>query len=112
MTRAAIFTLLFTANLAPAQDVAGRIVQMTHAGSALFIGIAFDIIEEKGVAWPFYAKLVSPPPAIERGSQGNHLTGHGIRGWPHSTFSFRASRPVVPAGFQSVWITVTPPAPN
>jgi hypothetical protein len=92
--------------------VSGRIVQMTHAGRYFFIGVAFDTLEEKGVRRPFYARLVSGPRAVDKALEGNKLTGHGMANWPHGTFAFRGvtegQRYVVPAGFQSVWITVDP----
>jgi hypothetical protein len=90
--------------------VTGRIVQMTHAGSAFFIAVAFDTVEQKGVASRFYAKLISPPSATETGS--HKLTGHGMPGWPHGTLEFQVSkrqrRYVIPAGFKSIWVTVAP----
>ncbi len=90
--------------------VTGRIVQMTHAGAKLFIAVAFDTVEQKGVASPFYAKLIWPPSATETGF--HKLTGHGMPDWPHGTLGFpvskRQQRYVVPAGFKSIWVTVAP----
>ena len=88
--------------------VSGRIVQLSHAGRYFFIGVAFDTLEEKGVRRPFYARLITPPPAVENRSQGNHLTGHGNPDWPHSTLAWHESRHAVPAGFKTIWVTVDP----
>jgi hypothetical protein len=95
--------------------VTGRIVHMehTHAPQSQFlISVAFDTLVQKGVASPFYAKLIGPSAAIEMGVEGSKLTGHGLEDWPHGMFGFRTPkgkhRYVVPAGFKSTWVTVAP----
>jgi hypothetical protein len=98
--------------VAAGAKVTGRIVYMgrQHAPkSAYLIAIAFDTLEQKGSASPFYAKLIGPNAALEMPGEIK-LTGHGIEDWPHGMFGFpaakRQQRYVVPAGFESRWVTV------
>jgi hypothetical protein len=109
-------TVVLTLGLNGAK-VSGRIVHVEHRHEptpAFLIAIAFDTIEQKGVRSPFYARLLGPNVAVEIASQGNKLTGHGLEDWPHGMFGFNAGRRqeryVVPAGFVSKWVTVTPEA--
>ena len=80
--------------------------------SQFLISVAFDTLVQKGVASPFYAKLIGPSAALEVGLQEMKLTGHGLEEWPHGMFGFpvpkRQQRYVVPAGFKSTWVTVPP----
>ena len=73
------------------------------------VTLAFDTIERKGIASPFYARLVSPPSA-KVVLQKNRLMGRGLADWPLGTLSFPSRQPhlVIPAGFQSTWETVQP----
>jgi hypothetical protein len=90
--------------------VTGRIVRVVHERepTKFVVTLAFDTIQRKGVASPFYARLVSPPSAKEVLMQKTKLTGHGLADWPHGTLIFPTRQPhfVIPDSFQSTWKTV------
>jgi hypothetical protein len=94
--------------------VTGRIVRMRRQWDPplLLISIAFETLEDNGVNSPFYAKLIDPAPAVEKGLYRNiALTGHGLKDWPEGRFGFKPrAHLVVPVPFKSIWLTTAPPA--
>jgi hypothetical protein len=100
--------------------VTGRIVRVERQfrpKSAFFIAVAFDTLEEDGVASPFFARLISPPrqayTAFETpGVQSLKLTGHGMQNWPHGMLAFRVPEQqkhyIVRRPLKTVWATVSP----
>jgi len=94
--------------------VTGRIVRMRRQRDPplLLISIAFETLEDNGASSPFYARLIDPAPATEKGLyQTMMLTGHGLKDWPQGRFGFTPrAHLVIPAPFKSIWLTTAPPA--
>jgi hypothetical protein len=110
------------ATLIPAGAVArGRIVRMRHrvGGPDDFIVlIAFDALEINGTVSPLFVKLdaveqLERARALATNRRGMRLTSNqGPDTWGALIFPAMGNRYVVPAGYESTWQTVAPPAPK
>jgi hypothetical protein len=88
--------------------VEGRIVQMQHwleKPRRFTVCLMLEKLEVRGVATPLYAKL-----SREDESRGVHLPPWGQSPLAAAlVFTTDKTRHIVPAGYQTNWVTVTPP---
>jgi hypothetical protein len=108
------------ATLIPAGAVArGRIARMRHRVGGpddFVILISFDALEVNGTASPLFMKLDSVA-QLERARllPGNRrgmlaMANQGPDTWGALIFPAMSRQVVVPAGYESMWLTVAPPA--
>jgi hypothetical protein len=110
------------ATLIPAGAIArGRIARMRHRVGGpedFIIMISFDSLEVNGTAAPLFVKLDSVDQlervrailATRRGMRPAAIQGPET--WGALIFPVQVSHYVVPAGYESTWRTVAPPAPK